>query len=450
MVQRFLDFIKKEDLFLPSDKILIGVSAGIDSVVLCYLFYQAKLNFGIAHCNFNLRGSESDGDELFVKNIAEKYGLNFYSKSFDTTQYSKAKGISIQMAARELRYSWFEEIRTKEQYQFIATAHHQNDVVETVLINLIKGTGIAGMHGIQPKNVKVIRPLLFATKEDIEGFAKEHKLKFREDSSNLSDKYLRNKIRNQVIPILKEINPSLEKTFTENVERIKWIEEYYNSKVDVVERDSNLNNDGNLKISLNKIGEGNEITPAILHGLLVRYNFNHDVINEIIYASENPVSGKQFLSPSHRIIVDREFLILVNLESSKEDEPYFINKNTELYTASFEGNSFSIIVDNRNSVDAIGNNFKAGLLYLDEANLQYPLTIRRWKPGDFFYPLGMQKKKKISDFLIDNKVPLNKKEKTFVIVSGDDVVCVLGHRIDNRYRINPSTKKVLAIDYKEK
>src|ERR1017187_10418267 len=234
MLHRLLDFIKKENLFLTKDKILVAVSGGIDSVVLCELFHQATIKFGIAHCNFKLRDKESDGDEIFVKALAKKYDVPFYSKSFDTALYSKENGISIQMAARDLRYSWFEEIRIKEKYQYIAVAHHQNDVVETVLMNLIKGTGIAGLHGILPKKDKIIRPLLFATREEIEAFAKENKLKFREDSSNQSDKYLRNKIRHQIIPVMKEINPSLESTFADNINRFKLAEALLNKRIDQI------------------------------------------------------------------------------------------------------------------------------------------------------------------------------------------------------------------------
>jgi tRNA(Ile)-lysidine synthase len=448
MLHRLLDFIKKENLFLTKDKILVAVSGGVDSIVLCELFHQANIKFGIAHCNFKLRGKESDGDEIFVKALAKKYDVPFYSKSFDTALYSKENGISIQMAARDLRYSWFEEIRIKEKYQYIAVAHHQNDVVETVLMNLIKGTGIAGLHGILPKKDKIIRPLLFATKEEIEEFAEENKLKFREDSSNQSDKYLRNKIRHQIIPVMKEINPSLEKTFKENVERIKMVEQVYLSEIHELELNYISNQNGNIEIANFST---DKLFPPFLHEFLTRYSFNHDVINDIIKSSINPISGKHSYSSTHRIIIDRKELLLVDLKDQLHiDESFLIKRETDKFSAYYDSKYYKMHAGNYESAKDLKNDFMIGYLYLDEKNLQYPLTIRRWKPGDFFYPLGMKKKKKISDFLIDNKVPLNKKENTFVVVSGDDIVCVLGHRIDNRYRISAFTKKVLTIDYKEK
>jgi tRNA(Ile)-lysidine synthase len=410
--------------------------------------HRAKFKFGIAHCNFDLRGKESDRDEKFVKKLADKYGVPFYSKRFETDKYALEKKISIQMAARELRYDWFREIRYQENYVSLATAHHQNDVVETVLMNLIKGTGIAGLHGILPKKNGVIRPLLFINREEIESFAKEQKLKFREDSSNASDKYIRNKIRHQIIPVMKEINPSLEKTFMENVERFKEVE-------DIVERyvhDFNIKN-GVLAIENQNMPSGFRIETlqnephklTILSDYLSEYGFTFDVIKEIIKILENPITGKQFLSSTDKVLIDRKYILLTQRREPLKQE-FVINKGTRKITSDyFELNFIS------NSEPVIDEILKMKDFYhFDKDKLIFPLKMRLWQQGDLFYPLGMTKRKKLSDFLIDSKVPRFNKDFTFVVTSGNDIVCVLGHRIDNRYKITDDTKKVFTIHFKEK
>ena len=234
MQKALLSFIQKEKLFNKTDKILLTVSGGIDSVVMCELFHKAGLKFGIAHCNFQLRAKESDADEFFVEELAEKYKVQFHSSAFDTSAFAKKNKQSIQVAARELRYQWFEEIRTQFDYKYIATAHHQDDSIETFFINLIRGTGISGLHGILPKQREIIRPLLFCTKNEIEIFSKKNKLKHREDRSNASDKYTRNKIRHKVIPVLKELNQNIENTIINDIERLKAVELIYKREIEKV------------------------------------------------------------------------------------------------------------------------------------------------------------------------------------------------------------------------
>lgn len=448
IIDDFSDFIKIENLFTKKDKILVAVSGGVDSVVLCELMHQSKFKFGIAHCNFGLRGKESEDDEKFVKKLADKYGVPFYSKRFETDKYASDKKVSIQMAARELRYDWFEEIRKTKRYHYIATAHHQNDVVETVLMNLIKGTGIAGLHGILPKKNNLIRPLLFANREEIETFSKEHKLKFREDSSNASDKYMRNKIRNQIIPVMKEINPSLEKTFMGNVERFKEVEEIIKNYVG----DYHYRN-GMISFARDGASLGFEIETlkkeqyklTILTGLLSKFDFTVDVIKEIKKALEKPITGKQFFSSTSKVLIDRGVIWMSSIIEPKQEE-FIIKKNTkEIISDYFDLNFIT------KSKNEIRDNLRTiNLYHLDFNKLLFPLRIRRWEKGDFFYPLGMTKRKKLSDFLIDDKVNIFKKENTFVVTSGNDIVCVLGYRIDNRYKITDDTKKVFTIHFKEK
>jgi len=448
IIDDFFGFIKKEALFTKKDKILVAVSGGVDSIVLCELMHQSKFKFGIAHCNFGLRGKESDGDEKFVRNLAKKYGVPFYSKRFETEKYASDNKISIQMAARELRYNWFEEIRKKEKYYYIATAHHQNDVVETVLMNLIKGTGIAGLHGILPKKDYLTRPLLFANREEIEAFAMEHKLKFREDSSNASDKYMRNKIRHQIIPVMKEINPSLEKTFSENIESVKEVEKIVNKYVE----DSNacksfyvISDSGNFHGISIELLKDEPYKLTVLSNYLLEKGFRFDVIKEIINSLENPVVGKQFYSTTHIALIDRLAILFTERKDTIKYEFDIYNDTKEIcYT-------YNKLLFTSKSKNKIGESLTTpNLFHLDKGKLIFPLKIRLWRNGDFFYPLGMTKKKKISDFLIDAKLNIYEKEHLFVVTSGTDIVCVLGHRIDNRYKITDDTKKVFTIHFKEK
>ncbi len=444
--QRFIDFIRQNNLFSKNEPILLTVSGGVDSVAMVELFHQAKFKFGIIHCNFQLRGKESDGDEKFVHKLADKYGAAFYSKRFETSNYAEQHRISIQMAARELRYEWFEEIRKKEKYKYIATAHHQNDLLETMLINLIRGTGIAGLQGIKANNYKLIRPMLFTNRHEIESFAEENKIKFREDSSNVSDDYVRNKIRHHVIPILKDINPSLEKTFVENSKRFHEANLILDFFIDTIKHNELLvSTNGDMAYPIDSL---QEMAPqmTIFTGLFGPYNFREDVIKDLIKALEHPITGKQFLSTTHRLIIDRNKLIITELKPEDTDAVLQINEQDKSITLGHIALRFST----QKKLADLNELRDANLFHLDKDLLTFPLTIRKWKNGDYFYPLGMSKKKKLSDFMIDNKIPLNKKEQIQVVLSKDDIVCILGHRIDNRYRISKTTKTIFTIDYSEK
>ena len=298
MLQSFQSYIQKENLFLSSDKILLTVSGGIDSTLMCELFHKAKLNFGIAHCNFQLRAEESNGDEAFVGTLAEKYNVPFHTTTFTTSAYAKKNKLSIQFAARQLRYLWFEEIREHYKYNYIATAHHQDDSIETFFINLIRGTGISGLHGILPKHGNIIRPLLFTTKNKIETYSKKHKLKYREDSSNASDKYVRNKIRHHIIPVLKELNNSLENTINKSIQHIREVELIYkndieNKRLKIVKQENN-----SVSISIKKLKKLQPLS-TYLYEFLKPYNFNADTVREIISAIDG-TSGKRFFSATHR------------------------------------------------------------------------------------------------------------------------------------------------------
>lgn len=448
MLNLFNSYVTKEKLFSKTDKILLTVSGGIDSIVLCELFHNAGFKFGIAHCNFQLRGDESDGDENFVEALAEKYEVQFHSVSFDTSAFAKHNKLSIQVAARQLRYQWFEEIREQFNYKYIATAHHQNDSIETFFINLIRGTGIAGLHGILPKQNNIIRPLLFSTKEQIELYAKKSKLKNREDSSNASDKYVRNKIRHQLIPLLKELNPSIEQTIAEDIQRLSNTEKIYKKEIEkkhskIVTKDKN-----GIRLSIKELKKL-EPLEAYLFEFLHPLGFNSTTINEII-DSLNSQSGKQFFSSTHRLIKDRDFLIIEPnqvsgikyLVSEQKTENLFIKKGQKKFI-------YNELVLNLKSVAKAENDklkTKNDIANIDFDKLQFPLEIRKWEKGDAFYPLGMKGKKKLSDFFIDKKLSIPQKENTWLLTSNNKIVWIIGLRMDDRFKITDKTTKIYFVE----
>lgn len=435
MLQSFKTFIQKEKLFNPSEKTLLTVSGGIDSVVMCELFYQAKLNFGIAHCNFQLRDDESDGDEVFVEKLAEKYAVPFHSVSFDTSAYSKKNKLSIQIAARQLRYNWFEETREQFNYNFIATAHHLDDSIESFFINLIRGTGISGLHGILPKQGKIIRPILFSTKKEIDFFAKKNKLKHHEDSSNASDKYVRNKIRHHVISVLKELNPNLESTIKNNIQHLRDVEQIYKKEIENKRSKLIKQEKNSFIISISQL---KKLTPlsTYLFEFLKPYNFNAAVVNEII-ESLDATSGKQFFSETHRLIKDRDLLIL-EVRQKMQDLKFHVKKSQkELMVNDFKLSFKSEISNPKSQI------IKSPLIAcLDFNKLEFPLEIRKWETGDVFYPLGMKGKKKLSDFFIDKKLSISQKENTWLLTSNGKIAWIIGQRIDDRFKITDKTLKI--------
>ncbi|MTI30355.1 tRNA lysidine(34) synthetase TilS, partial [Xanthovirga aplysinae] len=414
MIENFLKFIDDTHLFDKEEKILLAVSGGIDSVVMAALFDKAGLNFGIAHCNFALRGEESDADENFVKKIARRYKVDFHVNYFETKAFADSEGISTQMAARYLRYEWFEEVRKKEGYAYIATAHHQNDTLETILYNLTKGTGISGLHGILPKNGRIIRPLLFADKEMIRDYVATYQLTWREDSSNESTKYARNLIRHEVIPVLKQINPDLENTVHHTVERVRAVEDLFEQKVREVREDIIKNEKQEIFLDIDKI-KGLSQPEIILFELVKPYNFNYTQVREMVKRMGNG-SGKVFVSPTHRLNIDRTLLIITPKELKSFQSREVAVEDTEFENAFFKlGFKIFDNIDYQMSKDK--NNAS-----LDFDRLKFPLKVRKWKEGDWFCPLGMNKRKKLSDFMIDEKIPLTLKERVFVLTSGDSIV----------------------------
>jgi tRNA(Ile)-lysidine synthase len=480
LITALLNHIKKEKLFSTTEKVLLTVSGGIDSVLMCELFHKAGLNFGIAHCNFQLRAEESDEDETFVSALAEKYNVPFHFIKFNTSVYAKKNKVSIQLAARDLRYEWFEEIRKEYKYNYVATAHHQDDSIETFFINLLRGTGISGLHGILPKHGTIIRPMLFTTKNEIESYAKKHKLKYREDSSNASDKYVRNKIRHHVIPVLKELNPGFENTFNKTINHLREVELIYKNDIETKRSKIVKQEKKNIFISIKQLKKLQPIT-TYLYEFLKPYNYNESTVEEIVLALDGE-SGKQFFSNTHRLIKDREFLII---EQSKESQEIRIKnqdlriknqetgiKNQELRNKKLElrikkqdsvpdtmDSEIKVLINQKEiDLDNLKLSFKcevnsadteiqksASIAYLDLEKLEFPLEIRKWQKGDVFYPFGMKGKKKLSDFFIDKKLSLNQKENAWLLTSKGKIAWVIGQRIDNRFKITEKTRKIYIV-----
>ena len=436
MLERFLDFIKKHALIEPNERVLLAVSGGVDSMVLLALFHQAGIPCGVAHCNYQLRGADSDADEALVKSRAQALGIPFHSKRFDTKTIAAERKLSTQMAARELRYSFFEQLRKSEGYHKIATAHHLNDSFETVIYNLAKGTSIAGLRGIRPKDVDVIRPLQAFTKDKVKEWARETGVAWREDVSNEETYYRRNFIRHEVMPRLKEINPDLLNTFKNTASRNAEVEALFQKEVirvvDTVGRDEH--NARHLKKS--------EVSgPLLLQQALkiLGLDFNYSQALSI-YEAFDSQPGKEFMSNGYRLVVDREELIW-NLKERDAFVFHQIQKKDQSIRMGTHDYTMQVV-----SADMpIKELKKTENALLDLRKLEFPLTVRPWQEGDVFQPLGMRGKKKLSDFMIDRKIPVNLKQHVMVLESAGDIVWVVGLRIDDRYKVTEKTEKIFCL-----
>jgi len=437
MLEDFINFIEKENLFRADEKILVAVSGGMDSMVLSKLFSLAKFNFGIAHVNFSLRGEESLADEVFVKKWAKTLKVPYYSIVFDTKAFAEKEKLSIQVAARMLRYAWFEEIRVSEGYAFIATAHQAMDQAETVLINLSRGTGIAGFHGIPVKNGQVIRPMAFASQEELFDFVMAQKLTWREDSSNESTKYLRNFIRHEIIPKFEEINPQFETSVLETSHKIQGIEAWMREEIELW-RSQNVHLDSAGYIFV-KIGDTFSAKKRVIfEAFLKEFNFTFAQMEQLFSLSLEKV-GQIFESPTHVLNHDRGQWV-ISPKSQQDFRPLLVQEEDEEVVIGTQ--TMEIFVEENGPDYSVSTSPKVACVDADA--LTFPLEIRKYQEGDWFCPLGMNTKKLISDFLTDRKVPVLIKKETYLLLSKGSVVWVMGHRIDNRFKVSDKTETVMV------
>lgn len=441
MIDTFRDFIIENKLFSSNDKILLTISGGIDSIVMLHLFVNAGYNCGVAHCNFHLRGNESDGDEEFVANLSEKYQLPYHKVDFETEKYASENKLSVQMAARNLRYQWFEEIRQSCGYDYIAIAHQKDDEVETFFINLTRGTGIHGLTGIKCKTGKIVRPLLFATRDEIVLYAAGNKFNYREDSSNKSVKYMRNKIRHIILPAFNQMNLNFNNTVLSTIEHLKDTETIFNLDIQKKWDYCIIQDNSEIKINISRLKELKPLK-TYLFEFLYPYNFSIETVCDIINSLDSQ-PGLVFLSSSHRIVLDREYLIMNEL---CVDDLNLKSVTIKTGTKSIETEDYVIFMKNFERPPNFTIPRISAIACLDADKLKSPLILRNWEPGDSFTPLGMKGKKKLSDFLTDIKLSLPEKEKVKVITSENQIIWIVGYRIDDRYKISNSTKRIVMFE----
>lgn len=442
LLTAFNDYTLKEHLFTPSQKVLLAVSGGIDSVVMTDLFNKAGRIFAIAHCNFQLRQEESVRDETFVTTLAVKYNVPLFKVSFDTSTYATENRVSIQVAARELRYQWLEQIRKEEGYSYIATAHHMQDNVETVLMNFAKGTGISGMHGILPSTGALIRPLLFASKEQLTDYAKEHKLSYVEDSSNSSTKYTRNHFRHQVLPPIVTAFPQAISNMSAGIERMREAEILYNEAIARHKKQLLFKQGDNWMVPVLKLKKTVPL-PTIAYEIFREYGCSPAQVGQVLQLLDSE-SGKYVQTDTYRIVRNRQWLLIHAADAAERPVTVIEKEDTVVVTP--EG-SLKLRIIPVTSLENIPR--EAEIACLDMKQVHFPLLLRKWKQGDYFYPLGMQKKKKLSRFFIDQKLSLLQKEQTWIIESGKRIAWIAGIRIDDRFKITPATTEVLLMEWKK-
>lgn len=433
MLPQFKAHLKTNLPFLEKSSLLVACSGGVDSVVLAHLAVKAGLDVTLAHCNFHLRGSESNGDETFVRNLAKELGVKVKVKSFNTKKFADQNRGSIQMAARELRYEWFDELLETKGFEYLLTAHHADDSLETFLINLSRGTGIDGLSGIPVQNGKVVRPLLHFSQKNILDYAKREKLQWREDSSNTDKKYLRNKIRLEIVPKLKELHPSFQENFKKTQLHLQDTHILVRNHLQEIKSILFADDGDVIRVAIEPLKKLHPIE-AYLYGLFKEYGFTEwDDVKGLL----GTMSGKEVRSKTHRLLKDREYLLLSEIKSSGDKTYPVHNKKTML--------EFPIKL----KMEKVGAVEKSdpNAIYLDKEKLNFPLVLRNWQKGDYFYPYGMKGGKKLSKFFKDEKMDVFSKEKQWLLCSNDKIVWVVGRRADKRFKVDKSTQTIIKITF---
>jgi len=437
-VQKLSSYIASHRLMQPGERVLLTVSGGIDSMVMAEAMHALGLVHGIAHCNFSLRGKESDEDEQFVTAYALQKGIPFFTKRFDTHGYAAERGISIQMAARELRYDWFDELCRHEGFDLIAMAHHLDDQAETFFINLARGSGIRGLAGMPVKTGRIIRPMMFTNRTEIREYALQNRIQWREDSSNASDKYLRNKIRLHLLPLFREIYPGSGENLLRSMQRLEVAEKVFLDRLAGFKKSVAQEKAGIIRFDIEALRQQPMYEPLFTE-LLMEFRFHPDVIQDVL-ASFDAQPGKTFLSSEYRLVKDREAFIL-DAPAVDTGTRFYIEPGINHITDPVEMN-ISVFSKPEGYTPPADKTIAC----LDLDRLEYPLVLRRWQPGDAFQPLGMTGMKKLSDFFTDMKIAVTLKSRIWLLLSGDRIVWVMGHRIDHRFRITENTKNVCQME----
>lgn len=452
LLEKFKQYIQKENLFQSKDRLLLAVSGGVDSVVLCELCKQAGYDFVMAHCNFQLRGADSMRDEQFVAALAAKYGVPFLLKTFDTIEHATTEKKSIEEAARDLRYEWFHSfvvnkkamgvgpeftIAESPQVNYILTAHHADDNIETVLMNFFRGTGITGLRGILPKHGQLVRPLLFARRSELEAYVNGQQLSFVTDHTNLENGYTRNYFRNTIIPLVSERYPNAASNVLKNIRRFRETDDLYQQAVQLHKKKLLEFKGAEVHIPVLKLLKTVPLA-TVLYEIIKDFGFTAHQTDEVVTLLKSE-TGKYIQSATHRVIKNRNWLIISPFQS-EEAQHILIEESNKLI--SFELGHIKIEKQSNLNIDQ-----SAMVAQVDAAAINFPLLLRKWKLGDYFYPLGMQKKKKLSRFLIDQKCSLTQKENTWVIEMDKKIIWVVGRRIDDRFKITPATKIILTVNY---
>jgi tRNA(Ile)-lysidine synthase len=434
MLGKIRKFIDENHLLLDNDRpVIVGVSGGTDSVVLLNILQKLGYKCIIAHCNFHLRNEESDSDEMFVRSLSETSKTPIYITDFETNKYASANNISIEMAARDLRYLWFENLCRENDAQAIAVGHHLDDNIETMLLNLARGTGLKGLTGMPVRNGLVVRPLLDTSRNKITQYLIENNLKYVEDGSNSSTDYVRNKIRHQLIPLMEEINPAFRQTMKKTRENLQDTYHIFQTEINRIKNEIVSSSGNKTSVNINKIQQY-AVKETVLYEILKEYHFHPDQIRQIT-ESLDTTAGKMFYSPTHALLRDRESLIIQLLDNTTINT---VTENGEKPTTHLLMRTF----DKDNDFEYSKNQH---VVHLDADKISLPLTQRKWQPADFFFPLGMKNKKKLSDFLIDEKIDRFEKENVQVLLSGNKIVWVIGLRMDERFKVTAVTRRILEI-----
>ena len=440
LIDKFQEYVAREGLFTRQDKILLTVSGGVDSMVLMSLCVNSGYTVGVAHCNFCLRGQESDEDEILVQERARQYGIECHNRRFDTIGEMERTGESMEMAARRLRYAWFNELCEEHGYTVIAVAHHIDDSIETFFINLLRGTGLRGLTGIHQQVGRVVRPLMFASRKEILEYALHKHIPYREDSSNKTTKYLRNKIRLGLTPRIREINPRFPFIMSRNIDRLVAAQRFIDGAINHIYADAVSDNDGIISINTSRIMDVESRDFVIYEILSSRFGFKGDVVDALCKALQNQTTGRRFYSRSHVAYIDRGNIVISPI--SDEDNCLISVQQGQQRAYCSNAVLYFEVVD----VDSLPTyNVADNVALLDADKVEYPLSLRRWSEGDTFTPFGMTGRKKVSDFLIDGKVSMAEKSRQFVLLVGDEIAWLVGRRIADPYRITESTERVLRI-----